>query len=51
MSTLLTGALRRQAVVVFLDLEKAFELISAPAVLSILAEEGVRGRLLAWIGQ
>ncbi|XP_050706457.1 uncharacterized protein LOC126991839 [Eriocheir sinensis] len=41
----------RQAVVVFLDLEKAFELASAPAVLSILAEKGLRGRLLAWIGQ
>ncbi|XP_050706452.1 uncharacterized protein LOC126991834 [Eriocheir sinensis] len=50
-STLLSGVLGWQAVVVFLDLEKAFELASAPVVLSILAEKGVRGRLLAWIGQ
>ncbi|XP_050710063.1 uncharacterized protein LOC126994835 [Eriocheir sinensis] len=50
-STLLSGVLGRQAVVVFLDLEKAFELASVPAVLSILAEKGVRGRLLACIGQ
>ncbi|XP_050739898.1 uncharacterized protein LOC127009964 [Eriocheir sinensis] len=49
-STLLSTILDRTAVVVFLDLEKAFELASAPAILSILAEKGVRGRLLAWIG-
>ncbi|XP_050691579.1 uncharacterized protein LOC126983125 [Eriocheir sinensis] len=49
-STLLSGVLGRRAVVVFIDLEKAFELASAPAMLSILAERGVRGRLLAWVG-
>ncbi|XP_050706238.1 uncharacterized protein LOC126991544 [Eriocheir sinensis] len=49
-STLLSGVLERRAVVVFIDLEKAFELASAPAMLSILAERGVRGRLLAWVG-
>ena len=49
-STLLATVLGRQAVAVFVDLEKAFELASAPAILSILARKGVQGRLLAWIG-
>ena len=39
----------RPAVVVFLDLEKAFELASAHAILVALVQKGIRGRLLAWI--
>ena len=36
------------AVAVFLDLEKAFELASADAILTALVRKGIRGRLLAW---
>lgn len=50
-STILSGVLGRQAVVVFVDLEKTFELASAPAILSLLAKKGVQGRLLSWVGQ
>ncbi len=35
--------------VVFLDLEKAFELANREVITSQLAERGVRGKLLAWI--
>ena len=38
----------RKAVVVFLDLEKAFELASPTAIAATLAARGVRGKLLAW---
>ena len=37
----------RPAVAVFLDLEKAFELASAHAILAALVQKGVRGMLLA----
>ncbi|XP_071550556.1 uncharacterized protein [Panulirus ornatus] len=36
-------------IVVFLDLEKAFELASPLAILETLAEKGVQGRLIGWI--
>lgn len=49
-SSLLSGVMGRQAVAVFLDLEKAFEIASATTILAILAEKGVGGRLLRWIG-
>ena len=38
----------KRAVVVFLDLEKAYELASAAAILMSLVEKNVRGHLLAW---
>ncbi|XP_050709221.1 uncharacterized protein LOC126994012 [Eriocheir sinensis] len=47
--TLLTQANHRPTLVVFLDLEKAFELASPDAILIALVEKGVRGRLLAWL--
>ena len=41
------GALRsRSGIVVFLDLEKDFEVANQSAILEALAEKGVRGRLL-----
>ena len=39
----------RPAVVVFLDIEKAFELACPDAILEALVMKGVRGRLLAWL--
>ena len=36
------------AMVVFLDLEKAFELASPAAILSSLRQKGVKGDFLAW---
>ena len=47
--TLLTQANHRPTLVVFLDLEKAFELASPHAILAALVRKGVRGRLLAWL--
>ena len=47
--TLLMRANHRSTLAVFLDLEKAFELASPHAILTILAGKGVRGRLLAWL--
>ena len=38
----------KQATVVFLDLEKAFELANPAAILSSLVNKGVKGHLLAW---
>ena len=38
----------KAAVVVFLDLEKAFELASPAAILHSLVQKGVKGDLLAW---
>lgn len=49
-STLLAGVFGTKAVIVFLNLGKAFELASAPAILALLAAKGVGRRLLAWIG-
>ena len=46
---LLAQANRRPTLVVFLDLEKAFELASPHAVLTALIEKDVRGKLLAWL--
>ncbi|XP_063887725.1 uncharacterized protein LOC135115154 [Scylla paramamosain] len=46
---LLTQIDRRPAVIVFIDLEKAFELASPHAILDALVRKGVRGRLLAWL--
>ncbi|KAG0730427.1 putative RNA-directed DNA polymerase from transposon BS [Chionoecetes opilio] len=46
----LLGELRsRSGLVVFLDLEKAFELARPSAILEALAERGIGGRLLQWI--
>ncbi|XP_068221037.1 uncharacterized protein [Palaemon carinicauda] len=38
-----------KALIVFLDLEKAFELASAPAILFSLVRKRVRGHLLSWV--
>ncbi|XP_068243803.1 uncharacterized protein [Palaemon carinicauda] len=38
----------KSALVVFLDLEKAYELASSDAILTSLVLKGVRGHLLAW---
>ncbi|XP_068250342.1 uncharacterized protein [Palaemon carinicauda] len=38
----------KSALVVFLDLEKAYELASSDAILTSLVIKGVRGHLLAW---
>lgn len=39
----------KDSIIVFLDLEKAFELDNKEAITSLLAQRGVAGRLLAWI--
>lgn len=39
----------KKAIVVFLDIEKAFELANPLAILEILAKKGVRGHMLSWI--
>ena len=47
---LLAQANRRPTLVVFLDLDEAFELAnSLHAILIALVEKGVRGKLLAWV--
>lgn len=51
MSTLLTQTIGTKAVAILTELEKAFEMASAPALLSILAGKGIQGRLLVWVGQ
>ena len=45
---MLTSISGRKAVVTFIDLEKAFETASAPAILESLAKRGARGKLLRW---
>ncbi|XP_076042108.1 uncharacterized protein LOC143026006 [Oratosquilla oratoria] len=47
--TLLNQVNHRPAIVVFLDLEKAFELASPHAILAALVRKGVMGRMLAWL--
>ena len=49
-ATLLSTVSTTSAVVIFLDLEKAFELASPLAIQESLAQKGIRGKLLAWIG-
>ena len=48
-STILSLTDNTSAIVVFLDLEKAFELASADAILLSLARKGVSGSLLRWL--
>ncbi|XP_076059543.1 uncharacterized protein LOC143036180 [Oratosquilla oratoria] len=38
----------KKAIIVFLDLEKAFELVNPSAMLTYLVEKGIAGNLLAW---
>lgn len=38
----------KDSIIVFLDLEKAFELANKEAIFSLLARRGVAGRILAW---
>ena len=45
---MITSISGRKAVVAFLDMEKAFELANARAILTALARKGVDGRLLKW---
>ncbi|XP_076044815.1 uncharacterized protein LOC143027414 [Oratosquilla oratoria] len=47
--TLLNQVNHRPAIVVFLDLEKTFELASPHAILAALVRKGVMGRMLAWL--
>lgn len=47
--TLLSKIDHRHAIVVFLDIEKAFELACPAAILDALVRKRVRGRMLAWI--
>ena len=47
-ASLLATVNNQPAVVVFLDLEKAFELASPSAIADALAARGVKGRLLRW---
>ena len=47
--TLLAHANNQPTIVVFLDLEKAFELASPHAILAALVRKGIRGRLLGWL--
>ena len=42
---------QKTALVICMDLEKAFELASAPAILENLVNKGVKGDLLAWTKQ
>ena len=39
----------KKATVLFLDLEKAFELANPSAILETLVEKGAKGKLLHWI--
>ena len=48
-STLLATINASPSVVIFLDLEKAFELANPLAILEGLARRGIRGKLLSWI--
>ena len=48
-ATILSFTEKKSAIVVFLDLEKAFELASADAVLVSLVHKGVSGKLLRWL--
>ena len=46
----LLGALRsRSGLVIFLDMEKAFELASPLAILDTFTTKGVKGKLLCWL--
>lgn len=47
--TLLSLLDGKDSIVVFLDLEKAFELANKDAILSSLAEKGLKGKLLCWL--
>ena len=47
-ASLLAEVNNKPAIIVFLDLEKAFELASPTAIADRLAERGVCGRLLSW---
>ena len=47
-ASLLASINDRPAIVIFLDLEKAFELASPTAIAHALASKGVSGRLLQW---
>ncbi|MPC54030.1 hypothetical protein E2C01_047935 [Portunus trituberculatus] len=38
----------RKATAIFMDLEKAFEMASAEAIIETLPRRGVSGKLLAW---
>ncbi|XP_069992289.1 uncharacterized protein [Penaeus vannamei] len=48
-ATLLSLTDGNDSVIVFLDLEKAFELANHDAILHALAEKGVKGKLLKWV--
>ena len=45
---MLTTMSDKKAIVTFMDLEKAFELASALAILESLIKQGIRGKLLQW---
>ena len=40
---------KKLKIALFIDFEKAFELISKEAILDILATEGIKGKLLRWL--
>lgn len=46
LAKLMVKLTNRKVVVIFMDLEKTFELANDPAILSSLAHEGSRGKLL-----
>ncbi|XP_045105264.1 uncharacterized protein LOC123500673 [Portunus trituberculatus] len=46
---MITSISGRKAVIIFLDMEKAFELANARPILTALARKGVAGKLLAWV--
>lgn len=46
--TLLIQVENKPAIAILLDLEKAFELASAHAILASLVDKVIKGRLLAW---
>ena len=48
LTNMLTSIKGRKTTVIFMDLEKAFEMASAEAILETLANKGVSGKLLAW---
>ena len=48
-ASLLTYLQQGSAVVVFLDLEKAFEIASPVSILTALAEKGINGYMLRWL--
>lgn len=48
-ASLLSSVKDRKAVLVFMDLEKAFELANPQAILASLSERGIGGRMLAWV--